>query len=129
MLLRLELPDDALLMRRVLQAGVLYPLVFFGALANLLVAAQLALGRWPRPSLDDPGLISWQVSALYLQQMLLLVAWPLAALGWLAACAWFARRRDWRRAGLGLALGLIAWTTFFAVPRYDPGAVFTWLMD
>lgn len=115
--------------RRLPELCALYPVLWLGVVYHLAWMAQAQLGRWPRPSLDDPKALGEPVPTLHLVAMLLLVAWPLSwclglvglGLGW--------RRDDACRAGARLAVLMAANALVLGLARWDPGRVFEWLLD
>lgn len=113
----------------------LYPLALLACLYATWAAARLALGHWPRASLDDPKDVGGLTPAFYLATGLLMIA-MLPALGATfmavvaAAVSEVARRpRSWRRVAWAVAVPAAGWAAGVWLLRLDPAGVLYWFMD
>lgn len=97
---------------------------------SLAWSAMLQLGRWPRPSLDDPGAIAAPgFAAAYLVLMLGVPGVFTAAAIGLGACGWVLYRQGARAATLRALAILASLALWIALARWDPARVVEWLMD
>lgn len=108
-----------------------YPAMLPASILRTWLVGRLALGYWPRPSLDDPKSIGLLVKMTYFFAIgLMAVGVPAfgAGVGYLLYRAY--RDRD-RRRTLLLQSGLstVALITSILVLRQDPLGVVTWFMD
>jgi hypothetical protein len=110
-----------------------FPPVVLGAFYLTWVVGRLALGYWPRPSLDDPNyipgmLMSWIYNSTALFFM---VGMPLFFLAVMAGgmCLFLKKPEGWkaRLTELGCASILFAGLLFFL--RWDPQSVVSWYFD
>jgi hypothetical protein len=91
--------------------------------------ARLVLGRWPKPSLDDPGQIPW-VPIPYWVTSGLIILIPLAvAVPLILVARSIYRRSSHVRVELLCAVGVLGIILAIAVLRSDPYSISTWYMD
>jgi hypothetical protein len=108
-----------------------YPFALVAAFFCTWSAARRALGHWPRPSLDDPGMISWWVDIPYfVTGAFLVVGLPtfVVAVGALIYLALrdVARRKHLLLSAAASALFMIAAVCLL---RWDPLRIVGWFMD
>ncbi len=115
--------------RRLPELCALYPVLWTGVAYHLAWLAQLQLGRWPRPNLDDPRALGGLVPALHLVLTLQLVLWPVSWAAGLLGVGLHARASGWRGAALRLLVLVVANSLMVAFARWDPGQVMAWVMD
>ena len=112
-----------------------YPVLMPAALYGTWVFARLSLGRWPRPSIDDPDSINMVVScALFFVLFLIFVGRPIFvvlavfALGWGLLRCILKRPRGLRLAGCA-CLSMVLLVVAIRFIYWDPLSVFVWFMD
>lgn len=115
--------------QRLAELCALYPVLWIGVAYHLAWMAQLQLGRWPRPSLDDPKSIGGVVSGLHLALTLLLLLWPLSCAAGLYGVGLALQRVGWRGALWRCALLVAVNVGVIALARSDPAGVMAWVMD
>ncbi|HZW09446.1 MAG TPA: hypothetical protein VFF69_06040 [Phycisphaerales bacterium] len=105
----------------------LAPLAFFALVHLVRIAARLSLGRWPRPSLDDPkGIPGVEpfLTLAYLAALAMLPCLGAACILWLVLL-WLHPSRC-----LPALLFLVALAGGgFSLLCWDPGDALTWFMD
>jgi len=114
---------------------LVYPVLLPAALYGTWLIAGLSLGRWPRPSIDDPKYINMVVScahsfALFLGTVGLLIYAVLAvfALGWgLLRC--ILKRPHGMRLAVYAFLSMVLLVVAIRFVYWDPLSVFNWFMD
>lgn len=105
-----------------------YPLALIVSLLAAWLTAWAMLGHLPRPSLDDPKYIGWQVDISYTIAGILLIGCPAAALvGLMIEC--IAEHGSWfvRVASCLMFVGL--WTATIYLLRWDPFRIVEWFFD
>ncbi len=119
------------LVRGVVAVTWCYPFSLVMGFYATWLAAWMVLGHPPRPSIDDPMQISGWVDVPYVVTEILLVGFPIAVIGGVAATFRHARVRHLSRpASLGWALLLAEiWCGVILVFRFDPMHVVNWLLD
>lgn len=117
---------------RMLRAFVLaFPALLPLSLLGTWCAGRLALGHWPRPSLDDPKLISPWVDIPYgITEALMMLGFPLFIAGVLEllGCAW-RNRPERRRHVLTVIVSVAALIASIALLRWDPLQIVNWYTD
>ncbi len=119
-------------MLRTIRAYALsYPFALVGAFFCTWVTARLALGHWPRPSLDDPGMINRWVDIPYVATgACLVIGLPIfiVAVGTLVYTALrdSAQRKYLLTSAAASVLFMIAAISFL---RWDPLQIVNWFMD
>lgn len=129
---RSEWPIRWLNHMKIIRAYLLcYPLALLASLYATWLAGRIALGYWPRPSLDDPKFISvWVDIPYFIHGLLLVVGLPVFIMSvlFLLYRAIFDERR--RSALLLFAAFSITYMFFtIVVIRWEPLLVANWYMD
>jgi hypothetical protein len=108
-----------------------YPLALVASPYAAWLTAWMSLGRRPLPSIDDPSGISTAVDVVYYAGGLLLVFFPLAIGGGLAALIHRTTMTglSMRSAVAELALYAALWTAAISFLRWDPAQIMAWYMD
>ena len=108
-----------------------YPFALIASVYATWLIAWSTLGHAPRPSLDDPKLISAWVSISYNLVVILIIGFPIAGLGGVAATAWFGVSRKYSSwlVVLGIALLICLWIATLSLLRCDPLQVSNWFID
>lgn len=123
--MRFKQQPFAEIMRALRAYALAYPLALPLAFLCTWVAARLTLGHWPRPSLDDPKSIGFQVDVPYnITGALLVFGLPIFA-GAILALVWGGSRDAMERRSLAAVAGvaLIAMVAVIALIRWDPWAL------
>lgn len=106
----------------------LYPLLMVASLYVTWLVAWVVLGKMPRPNLDDPKYIAWQVDIPLAITGFLLIAMPGAAtVGLMLECIVGKKPFTRRIANCLLLAGL--WTLAICFLRWDPLNVVEWFFD
>ena len=112
-----------------------YPVLLPAALYGTWVIARLSLGRWPRPSIDDPKSINMVVScAGSFVFFLVFVGLPIFAvlavfvLGWGLLRCLLKRPRGMRLVGCA-CLSMVLMVVAICFLYWDPLSVLNWFMD
>jgi hypothetical protein len=112
-----------------------YPVLLPAALYATWVIARLSLGRWPRPSIDDPKYINMVVSCahsfvsyLVLFGLPIFVVLAVFALGWgLLRC--ILKRPHGMRLAVCAFLSMVLLVVAIRFIYWDPLSVFNWFLD
>jgi hypothetical protein len=116
------------IMRALRAYALAYPLALPLAFLCTWLAGRLALGHWPRPSLDDPKSIGFLVDVPYtITGALLMFGLPVFAVANLALI-WRGSRDAAQRRSLSAVYGvsLIAMVAVVALIRWDPWGIIAW---
>ena len=108
-----------------------YPITLVASFYLTWLIAWSILGHAPRPSLDDPKHISNWLAVPYYITVLLLIGFPAASLGGIAATVWFGVVRKVRYSVILIWLGtlMLLWVAAIIFLRWDPLQVGNWFMD
>jgi len=110
-----------------------YPLLLPSSFYATWVAGRLALGYWPRPSLDDPksieGGLMW--FSYLVTMVLMFVGVPLFCFAVAAAAlaCIFRKPQGWSYQLLELLAALVLLVGFVLFARWDPHSVVEWYFD
>ena len=118
-------------MRALRAYALAYPVALPLALLCTWLAGRLALGHWPRPSLDDPKSIGFLVDVPYtVTGALLMFGLPIFAVA-ILALVWRGSRDAVQRRSLSVVAGvsLIAMIAVIALIWWDPWGIIAWFMD
>jgi len=109
----------------------LYPVMLVGLQYATWFVARIVLGHVPRPMVDDPKYIGWQVDVPHSASWVLLIGYPYAFLASLIfLIAFLAIAKKAPMVSLALLAGLVVlWAIPFALVSWDPGNVFEWFYD
>lgn len=124
--------DSARRDRRLVRWGVvaaIWPLVAVGLVHLARVGARLTLGRWPRPSIDDPKTIGPAVDALHFGAALALMLCDAALLAGTVLVLIALVNRRWRAGLIMIGLAAAGWTAALGLGRLDPGGAIEWFLD
>lgn len=120
-------------MRYLTRSLCAFPVLLLASFYATWVAGRLALGYWPRPSLDDPKSIEGGLMWLsYLVTMVLVtVGVPLFCLAViaLALVCMFRKPEGWSYRLLELLAALVLFVGFVLFARWDPHSVVAWYFD
>ena len=115
---------------------LVYPVLLPAALYVTWLIAGLSLGRWPRPSIDDPDSINMVVSCArsFVLFFLVMVGLPTYAvlavfsLGWgLLRC--ILKRPHGMRLAVCAFLSMVLLVVAIRFVYWDPLSVFNWFLD
>ncbi len=119
-------------LRRATWALCGFPVLVLASYYATWGAGRLALGHWPRPSVDDPKGIEGGLMWLYDFTMgLLMVGIPVfwLALPVLALVCLYKRPEGWLDRLLEMALALAFFFVLFIFTAWDPHSVIEWFAD
>jgi hypothetical protein len=114
-----------------IRIGLLYPWGWLSTVYAVWLVAWTALGRRPRPLLDDPKHLGGVVDVAHTASIyVFLLALPILFASLAAALALrFIEKAPWRTALLWLAALLFSWIIGVGFARLDPGHVIAWYLD
>lgn len=119
-------------MRYVTRALCGFPVLVLASFYATWVAGRLALGYWPRSSLDDPKNIEGGLMWLYnVTAVLVIYGVPLfgLALLMLTLICLFRRQDGWKIRLIELSAALMLFVGLFLFSRWDPQSVIEWYFD
>ncbi len=111
---------------------ILFPIMVIAFLYGTWGAGRLALGYWPRPSLDDPKQIHGGLMWMYdVTAFLIYIGIPLfaSAILMLAMVVLVTRPPDWRARFLELGLAIVTFLGFMGFSYWDPQSVVMCFFD
>ncbi|HXJ57504.1 MAG TPA: hypothetical protein VNU68_12665 [Verrucomicrobiae bacterium] len=120
-------------MRYVTRTLCAFPLLLVASFYATWIAGRIALGHWPRPSLDDPkgiagALMAWFYNLTALLAGLGIPLFGLAILGVTLICV-AERPEGWRNRLVEALVALVLFIGFVIFCLWDPHSVLTWYMD
>lgn len=114
-----------------IRVGVVYPWGWLASVYVVWLIAWAALGRRPRPLLDDPKTLSDWVNVPHtISVWLLMLAVPMLGTALAATLTLaFSRAMKWGVALAWLAVLQLSWLLAVLTARFDPGHVIAWFVD
>jgi hypothetical protein len=119
-------------MRYVTRALCIFPIFVLASFYATWVAGRLALGYWPRSSLDDPknieGGLMWTYDVTAISVLYGVPLFGLSLLVFVLIC--FVKRPDgWKTRLLELAGALVLFVGLAFFSHWDPQSVIEWFFD